>query len=79
MSTRKICEYYNIDPLKLISSGCMLISAADGDGLVKKLNSEGIMASVIGKLNNNGKRQILLPEGKKDIDSPGSDELYKVL
>ncbi len=79
MSTRKICEYYNIDPLKLISSGCMLIAAADGDGLVEKLNSEGISACVIGKLNNTGKRQIISTTGLKEIEPPGSDELYKVL
>lgn len=79
MSTRKICEYYDIDPLKLISSGCMLISAADGEGLVKRLDSEGIEACVIGRLNNTGKRRIISSNGIKEIDSPGSDELYKVL
>jgi hydrogenase maturation factor len=79
MSTRKICEYYDIDPLKLISSGCMLIAASDGEGLVKKLDSEGIMASVIGRLNNTGKKRLITANGIKDIDSPGSDELYKVL
>ena len=35
-STLKICEYFNINPLKLISSGCMLIACCDGEGLVKK-------------------------------------------
>jgi hydrogenase expression/formation protein HypE len=79
MSTRKICEYYNIDPLRLISSGCMLISAADGEGLVRRLNSEGIAANVIGRLNSTGKRRLLSATGCCDIDAPGSDELYKVL
>jgi hydrogenase expression/formation protein HypE len=79
MSTKKICEYYNIDPLRLISSGCMLISASDGEGLVKRLNSEGIMASVIGKLNDTGKKRLITADGSFDIESPGSDELYKVL
>lgn len=79
MSTKKICEYYNIDPLRLISSGCMLISASDGEGLVKRLNSEGIMASVIGRLNDTGKKRLITADGSFDIESPGSDELYKVL
>lgn len=79
MSTRKICEYYNIDPLRLMSSGCMLISAADGEGLVKRLYSEGIAASVIGRLNNTGKRRLISANGSWDIAAPGSDELYKVL
>lgn len=79
MSTKKICEYYNIDPLKLISSGCMLISAANGEGLVKRLNSAGIMACVIGRMNNTGRKRIISASGIKDIEPPGSDELYKVL
>jgi hydrogenase maturation factor len=79
MSTSKICEYYGIDPLKLISSGCMLISAADGDGLVEALAQEGISAAVIGRLNDTGVKRIISDEGCRNIDPPESDELYKVL
>ncbi len=79
MSTIKICEYYGIDPYKLISSGCMLISAADGDTLAEILNKEGISAAVIGKLNDTKRRRIISHKGIRDIESPGSDELYKVL
>ena len=39
--TAKICGYFNINPLKLISSGCMLISANSGRSLVEKLSGEG--------------------------------------
>lgn len=48
--TAKICGYFNINPLKLISSGCMLISANSGRSLVEKLSGEGIPASIIGKM-----------------------------
>ena len=79
MATRKICEYYDIDPYRLISSGCMLISAADGEGLVRRLKEEDIDAAVIGKLNDTGKKLLICDGSAKEIDPPASDELYKIL
>jgi len=79
LSTQRICEYYNIDPYRLISSGCMLIAAHDGNALADRLKREGIDAAVIGRLNGTGER-ILIGEGRKDsITPPEADELYKVL
>jgi hydrogenase maturation factor len=79
MSTRRICEYYNINPYKLISSGCMLISTNDGEGLVKHLKASGIAAAVIGRLNGT-KQKVLTSAGKTGtILPPAADELYKVL
>jgi len=79
MATRKICEYYKIDPYRLISSGCMLISAADGDGLVSRLKQEDIDAAVIGKLDDSGRRLMVIDGRAEEIAPPASDELYKVL
>jgi hydrogenase maturation factor len=79
IATRKICEYYDIDPYRLISSGCMLISAADGEGLVRRLKEEDIDAAVIGKLNDTGKKLLICDGSAKEIDPPASDELYKIL
>jgi hydrogenase expression/formation protein HypE len=79
MATRKICEYYDIDPYRLISSGCMLISAADGEGLVRRLKEVDIDAAVIGKLNDTGKKLLICDGRAKEIDPPASDELYKIL
>lgn len=79
MTTRRICEYYNIDPLRLISSGCMLIAAADGEGLVRHLISEGIDAAVIGRLNGSGNRVMVTAQGNVPVLPPATDELYKVL
>lgn len=79
MSTRRICEYYNINPYKLISSGCMLISAGDGEGLVRYLETAGITATVIGRLNGT-KQKVMTTAGRAEpIPQPASDELYKVL
>ena len=79
MSTRRICEYYNINPYKLISSGCMLISAGDGEGLVRHLKGEGIAAAVIGRLNGTMQKTMITEGVTELIPPPEADELYKVL
>lgn len=79
IATRKICEYYKIDPYRLISSGCMLMSSSDGEGLVRKLKQEGVDAAVIGRLNDTGKRLMVSAGGAEEIGSPASDELYRIL
>lgn len=79
ITTRRICEYYNIDPFKLISSGCMLIAASNGDGLVRHLKNEGIDAAIIGKLDYSNKRCMVFSYEKRPISAPETDELYKVL
>lgn len=79
LSTRRICEYYNIDPYRLISSGCMLIATADGKGLTEHLKREGIDSAVIGRLDAKDAR-LMVRDGKKEpILPPEADELYKVL
>lgn len=77
--TRRICEYYGISPYKLISSGCMLISAPDGEGMVKHLQKEGIPAEIIGIMNEAKERIMKTGSKREEIPQPGSDELYKVL
>lgn len=78
-ATRKICQHYSINPYKLISSGCMLISASDGKGLVSHLEKVGISAAVVGKLNESDERIAISSQGKERITAPEADELYSVL
>lgn len=77
--TAAICGYYGIDPLKLISSGCMMIACKKSDELVQLLNQEGIPASVIGEMTENN--SIILKRDGKDIivSQPEADELYKAV
>lgn len=75
--TIKICEKLNIDPLKFISSGSMLITATDGKKLAEELISKGIEATVIGKITTN--RGILIIDGiPKDVLPPTRDELFRI-
>lgn len=73
--TRKLCKAFNIDPLKLISSGSLLIACADGESMVKGLAAIGITSSVIGKITGD---RIMDSHGNI-IPQPESDDLYKAL
>lgn len=75
--TRRICYFLSIDPLKLISSGCMLITTPQGEELIKVLHQNDIKATIIGQITF-GKECILKDEEKSIIlSAPESDELYK--
>lgn len=77
--TSKLCQYYGIDPLKLISSGCMIITCKNGSELVKELERSGIEAAIIGQITDNKEKKLVLKDGSIDILEPLSDELYKVV
>ena len=74
--TKEICRVFKINPLRLISSGCMVISCKDGNELVCELKKQGIDAAVVGKIIKNDK--ILNIGGKElKLDPPAADELFK--
>lgn len=76
--TRAICNYYDINPLKLISSGCMLIAHPDGKSLVKALEDFGHRATVIGRFSKDEAKLIHIGGRHENIFLPDSDELYKI-
>lgn len=75
--TLKACEKLNIDPLRLISSGSMLITAHNGGELVKMLEKEGINAAVIGKITE-GKGRMSRAGVYEEVLPPERDELFKI-
>ena len=75
--TRQICKMGNIDPLRFISSGTMIMIVDDGAGLVKKLEGEGIAGAVIGKVT--GGSSTFIDQGVETLlTQPKSDALYEV-
>lgn len=77
--TVEICEYFNINPYELISSGCMLMAAEDGNQLVRDLEKEGIPAVIIGKATDSNDRVLINEEERRFLEPPKTDELYKVV
>jgi len=77
-ATVDICGYYGINPLKLVSSGCMIIAARDGEGLVKHLAKQGVEAAVIGCMTDKPEKLLFDLDVTAEIEQPESDELFKV-
>jgi hydrogenase maturation factor len=77
--TVEICEFYDINPYMLISSGCMLMITNQANYLVSKLQAEGIAAAVIGRITEGNDRVIINEEERRFLEPPKSDELYKVM
>jgi hydrogenase expression/formation protein HypE len=75
--TRRICTFLSLDPLKLISSGSMLITTPNGEELIRIFNQNDIKASEIGRITFG--RDFLLKDDDITIKItvPESDELYK--
>lgn len=77
--TVEICDFFDINPYELISSGTMLMAASDGNRLVMDLNKAGIHACVIGKATAGNDRVLLNGEERRFLEPPKTDELYKVI
>lgn len=77
--TVEICEFYDINPYMLISSGCMLMITDKGNQLADRLNADGIAAAVIGRITEGNDRVIINEEERRFLEPPKSDELYKVM
>lgn len=72
--TRKVCDYYDIEPTNLISSGCMLIITDE----ILEEEIDGISFTQIGVVTD--KDMIYIKEGKEYIiPEPESDAIYQVL
>lgn len=72
--TKKLCDACGIDPLRLISSGCMLITCPNADEMLSGLRALGVDAAIIGRAGGEGVR---FADGEV-IAPPDADELYKV-
>ena len=76
--TQKVCDYYGIDPYKLISSGVMLFAVQDSEKLINNLEKNGIKATEIGMFTSDGKK-VIINDQVIELTPPKSDELYKVI
>lgn len=78
--TREVCSILDIDPLRLISSGSMLMIASDEQVklLEKEYQEKNIQLTVIGEIVEEG-ISIELEGNLEAIDPPKADELYVAL
>lgn len=78
--TQTICAALGVDPLRLISSGALLIASADGPALAAHLAARGIPATIVGRvLPAQAGRWLVTPAGREPLAAPARDELWRVL
>ena len=77
--TRRICRAFRIDPLKLISSGTLLIAVDRGrEGLVKEaVSSAGSTATPIGRFQS-GTVSLARRGRRQEITTPPRDEIWRL-
>jgi hydrogenase maturation factor len=79
--TSKICSELHLDPLKLMSSGCLLVAVGPNSAgrVMKSLRNRGIRVSEVGRVMPRKKGRFLLKGDKKlDLVAVPQDELYKL-
>ncbi|WNY24289.1 Thiamine-monophosphate kinase [Methanimicrococcus hongohii] len=82
--TKKICEFYNLNPYRLISSGSMVMTTPNPELVLEKLNEKNIPAAVVGEIVSNPLKRLIYKNENQDVETmsvlraPKSDELYKL-
>ena len=77
--TVEVCEFCDVNPYELLSGGCLVMTAEDGNSLVLALQEQGIPAVVVGKLTDSNARLIFYGEEKRFLDKPAADEINKYI
>jgi hydrogenase maturation factor len=75
--TRRICDFLSLDPLKLVSSGSMIITTPNGSELLKILHENNVKATEIGSITFDKEFFLIDGENMVKITSVESDELYR--
>jgi hydrogenase maturation factor len=80
-ATQLICFSLGLDPLKLMSSGSLLLAVQQSDSLIvrRALSKFRIKLTEVGKLTNRSKGRVLVRQGKIEaLRAVPRDELYRV-
>lgn len=78
-ATQRICETLGVNPMELISSGCMILTCTDArsDDVISAIESSGVSSVRIGSIHSN-QRHRKTTEGN-EIPRPATDALWEAL
>ncbi len=76
--TIEICEFYGLNPYELLSGGCLIMTAENGEALVTALARENIPAVVAGRTTDGNDRVLYNEDEKRYLDRPQTDQIYCV-
>ena len=76
--TVEICEFFDINPYKLVSGGAAVMAAADGNALMHALQLAGVEAVIVGKATEGNDRVLINGEERRFLETTQTDELLKI-
>lgn len=71
-----ICRALSVDPLRLVSSGSLLVAISHPQPLLAELAAAGIPAAVVGRITEEG-RWLVKGGGRLPLEPPEGDELWR--
>jgi hydrogenase maturation factor len=77
--TVEICEYFDLNPYKLFSGGCMLMAARDGSAVADAFAAAQLPAVVIGRATAGNDRVLLQGEERRFLETAQTDEIHKII
>lgn len=78
-ATERLVQHLQFDPLRLISSGTLLLATSKPEPLLAALKAQGIPASVIGHFHSGEAKQLIKKDGEVvEVQPPESDELWRL-
>lgn len=79
--TKEVCSILRVNPLKLISSGTLLLAVKAGEEprVSRKLSGMGVRSAVIGKFVGRARIWVRTNGTQTKMDSPGTDEIWRIL
>ena len=79
---RKICQHFDINPMRLISSGAMVIvvPAEKKEEMLDAMERAGVACSIVGRIEEESFGIKRISKGETfDVEPPYADEIYKVV
>jgi hydrogenase maturation factor len=77
--TVEICEYFDLNPYKLFSGGCMLMAARDGSAVADAFAAAQLPAVVIGRATAGNDRVLFQGEERRFLETAQTDEIHKII
>lgn len=78
--TVEVCEVCGVNPYEMQSGGSLLVTAVDGEGVIRALEEAGIPARIIGKLTEGQDRILRNEEEIRYLDRPrGTSRICEVM
>lgn len=75
----EICEFYNINPYRLLSGGSLLMTFEPKCGIVSMLEKNQIPVAIIGEVTDSNDKILLNEDETRYIDVTCRDELWKII